>query len=103
MERASPRLTRIGFADEPKARTSEASALFSMAFQQVMGLSVSIAALLLRASIAMNGHEIQAGAGDFRVAFVGVALAGILGLIDVYRLPTQAGDSVLNRVKSAHS
>ena len=91
----------IGFADVPKARMSEASALFSMAFQLAMGLGVSIAALLLRASIVVHGHEAHAGAGDFRVAFVGVALLGILGLIDVYRLPAEAGEDVLNRTKSA--
>ena len=91
----------IGFADVPKARMSEASALFSMAFQLAMGLGVSIAALLLRASMVVQGHEAHAGAGDFRVAFVGVALLGILGLIDVYRLPAEAGENVLNRTKSA--
>ncbi|MGB3122697.1 MAG: DHA2 family efflux MFS transporter permease subunit [Pseudomonas sp.] len=90
----------IGFADVPKARMSEASALFSMAFQLAMGLGVSIAALLLRASMAMQGHEAHAGAGDFRVAFVGVALLGLVGLIDVYRLPAGAGESVLNRTRT---
>ncbi len=91
----------IGFADVPKARMSEASALFSMAFQLAMGLGVSIAALLLRASMAAQGHEAHASAGDFRVAFVGVALLGVLGLIDVYRLPAGAGESVLNRTGAA--
>ncbi|OPB00994.1 MFS transporter [Pseudomonas fluorescens] len=91
----------IGFADVPKAQMSEASALFSMAFQLAMGLGVSIAALLLRASMAAQGHDVQASAADFRVAFVGVALLGILGLFDVYRLPAGAGESVLNRSKQA--
>ena len=91
----------IGFADVPKARMSEASALFSMAFQLAMGLGVSIAALLLRASMAAQGHEAHASAGDFRVAFAGVALLGVLGLIDVYRLPAGAGESVLNRTGAA--
>lgn len=89
----------IGFADVPKARMSEASALFSMAFQLAMGMGVSIAALLLRASMTLQGHEAHAGAGDFRVAFVGVALLGFIGLIDVYRLPKAAGENVLNRSK----
>lgn len=87
----------IGFADVPKPRMSEASALFSMAFQLAMGLGVTIAALLLRASMAAQGHEAQAQAGDFRVAFVGIALLGMLALIDVYRLPARAGESVLER------
>lgn len=87
----------IGFADVPKARMSEASALFSMAFQLAMGLGVTIAALLLRASMVAQGHNVHAEAGDFRVAFLGVAVLGALALIDVYRLPPGAGESVLNR------
>lgn len=87
----------IGFADVPKARMSEASALFSMSFQLAMGMGVTVAALLLRASMTVQGHEVHARAGDFRVAFIGVALLGISALVDVYRLPTGAGESVLTR------
>jgi EmrB/QacA subfamily drug resistance transporter len=87
----------IGFADVPKARMSEASALFSMFFQLAMGIGVTFAALLLRVSMAVQGHEIHAQPADFRVAFLGVALLGILGLIDVARLPKDAGASVLQR------
>lgn len=88
----------IGFADVPKARMSEASALFSMFFQLAMGLGVTVAALLLRASMSVQGHELQAQVADFRVAFVGVAVLGLLALVDVIRLPKDAGDSVLKRV-----
>ena len=87
----------IGFADVPKPRMSEASALFSMSFQLAMGMGVTVAALLLRASMTVQGHEAQAQVGDFRVAFVGVALLGIVALVDVYRLPARAGESVLAR------
>ena len=62
-----------------------------------MGLRVTVAAQLLRASMTVQGHEIQAQVGDFRVAFIGVALLGVLALMDVYRLPAEAGESVLNR------
>ena len=87
----------IGFADVPKPRMSEASALFSMSFQLAMGMGVTVAALLLRASMSVQGHEMHAQVGDFRVAFVGVALLGVWALVDVYRLPVGAGESVLNR------
>ena len=87
----------IGFADVPKPRMSEASALFSMSFQLAMGMGVTVAALLLRASMTLQGHEMQAQVGDFRVAFVGVALLGAWALVDVYRLRVGAGESVLNR------
>lgn len=87
----------IGFADVPKAQMSEASALFSMFFQLAMGIGVTLAALLLRLSMAMQGHEAHAQTADFRVAFLGVALLGLLALIDVSRLPKDAGESVLTR------
>lgn len=87
----------IGFADVPKARMSEASALFSMFFQLAMGIGVTFAALLLRISMSVQGHEVHAQTADFRVAFLGVALLGVLALIDVARLPNDAGASVLQR------
>lgn len=87
----------IGFADVPKERMSEASALFSMFFQLAMGMGVTVAALLLRASMSMQNHDLQAQIADFRVAFLGVALVGLLALIDVLRLPRHAGESVLKR------
>lgn len=87
----------IGFADVPKERMSEASALFSMFFQLAMGMGVTVAALLLRASMSVQGHDVQAQVGDFRIAFVGVAVLGLLALVDVIRLPRDAGDSVLKR------
>lgn len=71
--------------------------MFSLSFQLAMGLGVTVAALLLRASMTVQGHDAQAQVGDFRVAFIGVALLGILALVDVYRLPAGAGESVLKR------
>lgn len=87
----------LGFADVPKPRMSEASALFSLFFQLAMGIGVTIAALLLRFSMAMQGHEVHAQPADFRVAFLGVALLGLLALVDVAKLPKDAGESVLRR------
>ncbi|WP_299829776.1 MFS transporter [Pseudomonas sp.] len=87
----------IGFADVPKDRMSEASALFSMFFQLAMGIGVTVAALLLRISMSVQGHELQAQTSDFRAAFLGVAVLGLLGLIDVFKLPEHAGASVLRR------
>lgn len=87
----------IGFADVPKARMSESSALFSLFFQLAMGMGVAVAALLLRASMSLQGHELQAQVADFRMAFIGVAVLGLLALVDVIRLPGDAGDSVLKR------
>ncbi|MVV49414.1 DHA2 family efflux MFS transporter permease subunit [Pseudomonas sp. PB120] len=87
----------IGFADVAKEHMSEASALFSLFFQLAMGMGVTVAALLLRASMSVQNHDLQAQATDFRVAFVGVALLGLLALVDVLKLPKHAGESVLKR------
>jgi EmrB/QacA subfamily drug resistance transporter len=87
----------IGFADIAKSRMSEASALFSLFFQLAMGVGVTMAALLLRFSMSLRGEDIHAQAYDFRVAFLGVAVLGLLGLIDAWRLPANAGESVLTK------
>lgn len=87
----------IGFADVPKSQMSEASALFSMFFQLAMGIGVTLAALLLRVSMSLQNHQLHAQTSDFRIAFLGVAILGLFGLIDVVRLPKHAGDSVLKR------
>lgn len=87
----------IGFADVPKAEMSGASTLFSMFFQLAMGMGVAVGALLLRASMTVQGHSGQALVSDFRVAFVGVAIVGLLALIDVYALQRNAGEHVLER------
>lgn len=87
----------LGFADVAKNRMSEASALFSMFFQLAIGLGVTAAALLLRLSMSLRGASIDAQTHDFRVAFLGIAVLGLLGLVDVLRLPSNAGESVLKK------
>jgi EmrB/QacA subfamily drug resistance transporter len=87
----------IGFADIAKNRMSEASALFSLFFQLAMGVGVTLAALLLRFSMSLRAEEVHAQTQDFRIAFLGIAVLGLLGLIDVLRLPTNAGESVLTK------
>lgn len=87
----------IGFADIAKNRMSEASALFSLFFQLAMGVGVTMAALLLRFSMSLRGGDVHAQTHDFRVAFLGIAVLALLGLIDAWRLPANAGESVLTK------
>jgi EmrB/QacA subfamily drug resistance transporter len=87
----------VGFADVPKSGMSAASTLFSMFFQLAMGMGVAVGALLLRLSMAVQGHSEHALTSDFRVAFVGVAVIGLLALIDIYALERKAGEHVLER------
>lgn len=87
----------LGFADVARNRMSEASALFSMFFQLAVGMGVTVAALLLRLSMSLRDEHVHAQTYDFRVAFLGIAVLGLLGLVDVLRLPGNAGDSVLKK------
>jgi EmrB/QacA subfamily drug resistance transporter len=87
----------LGFADVPKPEMSGASTLFSLFFQLAMGMGVALGALLLRVSMSVQGHTGQALIGDFRVAFVGVAVVGLFALVDVYALARHAGEHILAR------
>lgn len=83
----------LAFADIPKARLSHASTLFSTNFQLAMGLGVAIAALLLRASMEWHGH-LDPQLLDFRLAFITIAVLGVLSTLDSFRLARDAGDAV---------
>ncbi len=83
----------LAFADIPKARLSHASTLFSTNFQLAMGLGVAIAALLLRASMEWHGH-LDPQLLDFRLAFIAIAVLGVLSTLDSFRLARDAGDAV---------
>jgi EmrB/QacA subfamily drug resistance transporter len=87
----------LGFADIPKAQMSEASTLFSMFFQLSMAMGVAIGALLLRMVMSIHGNTGQAQTPDFQMTFLFVAVIAAMALLDNLRLPTGAGESVLQR------
>lgn len=89
-------LNTIAFADVPQPRMAAANTLFSTAFQVAMGLGVALGAGGVRL-----GHwsAQQLGIGhwpaiDYRLAFLLVALASLLGLADALRLHPDAGEQV---------
>ena len=82
----------IAFADVPREQLSNANTLATTAMQLSMGMGIALGALTLRAVSAVNGHSsANPPLTDFHIAFVIVAIVTALGLIDVIRLPADAG------------
>jgi len=85
-------LQTITFADVPQGQVNSANTLANTSMQLSMGMGIALGALVLRAVSAVNGHSsANPPLSDFHVAFVIVAIAVALGLIDVVRLPADAG------------
>jgi EmrB/QacA subfamily drug resistance transporter len=83
----------LAFADIPKARMSHASTLFSTAFQLSIGMGVAVGALALRTATNWNGHS-EPQLADFQIAFLVVAVIGLLGTLDAFWLKRDTGDQV---------
>jgi EmrB/QacA subfamily drug resistance transporter len=88
-------LNTLSFADVPKAQLSGASALSSTLFQLTMGIGVAFGTIALRLAAWMNGHAGQSVAPeDFSIAFLLVAVVGLLGIADLFGLARDAGAEV---------
>ncbi|UUQ64501.1 MFS transporter [Pseudomonas fuscovaginae UPB0736] len=85
----------LGFADVPQPQMSNASTLFSMAFQLSMGLGVAVGALLLRSAMALHGNAGQATTADFQLTFLLVSGIAPIAMIDSFSLKASAGYAVL--------
>lgn len=91
-------LTAIQFADVPPELQADANSLSSMVLQLGLGLGVLLGASLLNLSVWLDGRLGQPPQiGDFRLAFLATALVALLGLIDLWRLPRDAGAALLRR------
>jgi EmrB/QacA subfamily drug resistance transporter len=85
-------LNTLSFADVPKSQMSGASALSSTLFQMTMGIGVAVGAIALRIGEWMHGHDAHSiGPEDFGVAFLIVALVGLVGVVDLFGLAKDAG------------
>lgn len=88
-------IATIAFADVPQQRMSGANTFFSLMFQLSLGLSVAVGAVCLKIASLLLGHP--AGSltlADFRLAFLLTAGLVLIGLIDSFRLPANAGEAV---------
>ena len=64
-------------------------------FQQLSaGLGIAFGAIALSGAERITGSVGRAGVLDFRIAFGLVAAMALLALVDVFRLPRDAGDEV---------
>jgi EmrB/QacA subfamily drug resistance transporter len=79
----------LAFADIARDRLAAANTLFSTAFQLAMGLGVALGALGVRWGERSGFADLAAG--QFRMAFVLVALVGLLAMLDTLRLSASAG------------
>jgi hypothetical protein len=89
----------IAFADIPRQGLAAANALSSTVSQLAMGLGVALGALGVRLGHGALGWLVPAAlsAGEFRIAFVLVAVVGVVALVDSLRLASHAGLSAVGR------
>jgi EmrB/QacA subfamily drug resistance transporter len=91
-------LNTIGFADVPRPQMNGATTLFSMFQQMNAGLGIAVGALALKLAPPLRGHAGgQPDVADFHIALVLVGLLALVALIDVWRLPHDAGAEVAGR------
>ncbi|WP_267873797.1 MFS transporter [Massilia horti] len=88
----------IAFADVPKDRLAAANTLSSTVFQVAAGLGIAVGAFGVR-----FGHWVQGAAGleqpavAFRLAFVVIAVVGLVGTVDALRLAPGAGANTVGK------
>ena len=88
----------VAFADVPAERMSPANTLLSTLQEVGGGLGIAVAALLVRVGEPLAASTgLDAGAGDFRVAFVLLAVTLLVPLVAAVRLSRTAGAVVTGR------
>lgn len=90
-------ITTLAFADIPKERMTSANTLYSTVQQMSTGMGIAMGAVFLRFSNMINGPTEHYTVPDFRLAFIFVAILGLISLYGFTRLAPDAGDAV--RVK----
>jgi EmrB/QacA subfamily drug resistance transporter len=89
----------ISFADVPQEHMTGANTLSSMMTQLSSGLGVAVGALAVRAGSGIDHtHSSTPSLADFHIAFLVVAAIGTISLIDVIRLPADAGRAITQRL-----
>jgi len=88
-------LNTLSFSDVPSERMSGASTLSSVFFQMSAGLGIAVAASVLQtASLWLSSPGQSLTLGAFRIAFIVMAILSALALIDILKLPPDAGAQV---------
>lgn len=89
-------LNSLGLADISRAERGAASVLSTMAQQLAMVLGVALAACLLNLLQTATGLP-HLTLNDFHLVFCVMGLVCLLALTEIWRLPTDAGDSITRR------
>jgi len=80
-------IATLTFVDVPAERMSSANSFSSLAHRLSMGLGVAAGALALQLGYALKGQGVAA----FHVAFILSAVLAIVGILDSFKLPLDAG------------
>jgi EmrB/QacA subfamily drug resistance transporter len=90
----------IAFADVPQEQMNGANTLFSTIMQLTMGLGVAVGAVALHASAWMR-HVLgrPPDVTDFHIAFFLMAALALIGVLDSFALPPDAGKIVSGHEK----
>ncbi|MDR0825414.1 MAG: DHA2 family efflux MFS transporter permease subunit [Prevotella sp.] len=90
-------ITTLAFAEIPQERMTAANTLYSTVQQMTTGLGIAVGAVSIRFSNMINGGSEHYTVADFRLAFIFIAILGIVSLYGFTKLTADAGDAV--RVK----
>jgi EmrB/QacA subfamily drug resistance transporter len=94
-------LNTLSFCDLDKATMSGANTLFSMLQQMGNAMGIATAAIALRLAASLtHADQSMTTVGDFRIAFLVIGVAGLIGVLWCGRLPADAGE-VLRRPSGA--
>jgi EmrB/QacA subfamily drug resistance transporter len=87
-------INTLAFADVPPAMMSSASTLFSVVQQMTIGLGIALGAIALHFAVWLHGGGTNLTLGDFRVAFVVVAMVVLVSVISFIGIERNAGADV---------
>ncbi|MDB5963576.1 MAG: transporter [Polaromonas sp.] len=89
-------INTLAFVDVGQAERGHAATLSSISQLLSQSLGITLSALLLAATQVI-GQRPALAAADFRIAFVGVALIGLLSLLPYLRVSAQDGQEVIGK------
>lgn len=90
-------ITTLAFADVPQEQMTPANTLYSTVQQMSSGMGIAMGAVFLRFTNMIHGSTEHYTVADFHLAFIFVAILGVVSLFGYTKLSSTAGDVV--RVK----
>lgn len=95
-------LGTIAFADVEKQQMADANGLFNTLSQIAMAAGITLGAIGVRLGEMLAGQGMLTGDGvAYRAAFLLAACVGVLGVVDLLRLPRGAGDHFIEKSTDA--